>query len=341
MSAKALLNTTPHPTAEQARGRDDRQHLPLLRLTTTTSTRSSRAGRAADQACRGDAALRIGASRRHVGHATHRIDAVERTTGKATYTGDVKLPGMLYARVSCEARIRTHASVRIDASKALALPGVKAVISHDNCTVLWGAGSISGGAQYNDEIKKITKAPPLRVQQPRAVRRRAGGRRRSGRSSHGRRGAAADRGRLRAAAVRPRSRGGAQARRPQIWPEGNLSPNARNETMPIGAKRGNVEEGFAAADHVFEDRYSTSFVHNAQMEPRVVRRGLGGRQAHRLHADRRRRQLPHRHGARSRHPAGKGPRRLPLHGRQLRQQEPEPGRRSDRRDAGEGTPARR
>jgi CO/xanthine dehydrogenase Mo-binding subunit len=28
---------------------------------------------------------------------------------------------------------------------------------------------------------------------------------------------------------------------PQIWPEGNLSPNARNEHVPIGAKRGNVE----------------------------------------------------------------------------------------------------
>ena len=66
-------------------------------------------------------------------------------------------------------------------------------------------------------------------------------------------------------------------------------------------RRGNVEEGFTRADHVFEDRYSTSFVHNAQMEPRVVRRGLGRRQADGLHADRRHRQLPHRHGARSRH----------------------------------------
>jgi xanthine dehydrogenase YagR molybdenum-binding subunit len=56
----------------------------------------------------------------------------------------------------------------------------------------------------------------------------------------------------------------------QIWPEGNLSPNARNELQPIGTRRGNVQDGFAAADHVFEDRYTTSFVHNAQMEPRVA-----------------------------------------------------------------------
>ncbi len=60
-----------------------------------------------------------------VGHATPRIDAVKRVTGTATYTGDIHLPGMLYARVlrspHPHARIR-----RIDVSKALKFPGVKA-----------------------------------------------------------------------------------------------------------------------------------------------------------------------------------------------------------------------
>ena len=91
-----------------------------------------------------------------VGHPTTRIDALERVTGKATYTGDVHLPGMLYARVlrspHPHARIR-----RIDVSKALAMPGVKAIVTHENCNVVWGAGSIAGGMQYNDDIKKITK----------------------------------------------------------------------------------------------------------------------------------------------------------------------------------------
>ena len=158
MSAKALMNATPHPTAEQARmamtGNICRcsgynHYIDAVvaagqppRSTQNPQTRISSASSAVS-------ALNV------VGHDTTRIDAVERTTGKATYSGDVMLPGMLYARVlrspHPHARIR-----RIDASKALALPGVKAVISHDNCTVLWGAGSISGGAQYNDEIKKIT-----------------------------------------------------------------------------------------------------------------------------------------------------------------------------------------
>ena len=34
-----------------------------------------------------------------VGHATTRIDARQRVTGKAVYTNDVQLPGMLFARV--------------------------------------------------------------------------------------------------------------------------------------------------------------------------------------------------------------------------------------------------
>ena len=52
-----------------------------------------------------------------VGHDVPRVDAYERVTGNAPYTRDIKLPGMLYARVLRStvphARIR-----RIDTSKA-------------------------------------------------------------------------------------------------------------------------------------------------------------------------------------------------------------------------------
>src|SRR2546428_12961810 len=62
---------------------------------------------------------------------------------------------MLYARVLRSPH--AHARIRqIDSSKALALPGVKFVLTHENCSVVWGAGSISGGRQYVDDIKKIT-----------------------------------------------------------------------------------------------------------------------------------------------------------------------------------------
>src|SRR6202051_668114 len=74
-----------------------------------------------------------------VGHPAQRIDAVKRVTGTATYTGEIQLPGMLYARVlrspHAHARIR-----RIDTSKAQALPGVKAILTHENCDVVWSSG---------------------------------------------------------------------------------------------------------------------------------------------------------------------------------------------------------
>ncbi|MEE2635969.1 MAG: 2Fe-2S iron-sulfur cluster-binding protein, partial [Acidobacteriota bacterium] len=91
-----------------------------------------------------------------VGPATPRIDAMERVTGRAAYTGDVRLPGMIYGRVLRSPH--PHARVRrIDVSKAVALPGVQAVITNGEAPIVWGAGSVSGGRQYDDRIKAITK----------------------------------------------------------------------------------------------------------------------------------------------------------------------------------------
>lgn len=63
---------------------------------------------------------------RIVGHPVPRLDAVAKVTGRAKYTQDVALPGMLYGRfLRCPypaARLRG-----LDVSRAKALPGVKAV----------------------------------------------------------------------------------------------------------------------------------------------------------------------------------------------------------------------
>ena len=49
-------------------------------------------------------------------------------TGRANYAADINLPGMLYARLKCAPH--AHAIIKkIDVSKALALPGVKAVVT--------------------------------------------------------------------------------------------------------------------------------------------------------------------------------------------------------------------
>ena len=66
-----------------------------------------------------------------VGTSVKRADTLGKVTGQAIYAGDLILPGMLHGKIKrstiAHARIR-----RIDASKALALPGVKAVLTHEN-----------------------------------------------------------------------------------------------------------------------------------------------------------------------------------------------------------------
>jgi len=202
-----------------------------------------------------------------VGHATPRIDALERVTGKATFTNDVRLPGMLYARILRSPH--PHARIRsIDLSKASALPGVRTILTNENCKVVFGAGGISGGQQYNDDVKKITKHRryvfnnPVRfvgdpVAAVAAVNRHV--------AEEALRLIQVDYEVL-DFVLEPEEalKQGAV----QIWPEGNLSLNAQNQAQPMTTRRGSVDEGFKNSDLVFEDRYSTAFVHNAQMEPR-------------------------------------------------------------------------
>ncbi len=58
-----------------------------------------------------------------IGKNVARVDGQEKVTGRALYTGDLKLPGMVHGKVLrcpyAHARIR-----RIDTRKAETLPGV-------------------------------------------------------------------------------------------------------------------------------------------------------------------------------------------------------------------------
>src|SRR5260370_8409158 len=65
---------------------------------------------------------------RGIGVSIPRFDAPEKVTGRTQYVGDVQLSGLLQARLlrspHAHARIK-----RIDASRARALPGVRAVLT--------------------------------------------------------------------------------------------------------------------------------------------------------------------------------------------------------------------
>lgn len=85
-----------------------------------------------------------------VGKNVRKIDAVEKVTGTARYTTDVKLPKMLYGKV-----LRSpypHAEiVSIDTSKAEALPGVKAVATYKN----------TSQTKFNTSATSTFTIPPL------------------------------------------------------------------------------------------------------------------------------------------------------------------------------------
>ncbi len=159
MSAKAVLAAHPHATREQIRAGMTGN---ICRCSNynryVAATLAAAAGTAGNPKITmiDNAAGENVQPLKTLGRATTRIDARQRVTGKATYTSDVSVPGMLYARVLRSPH--PHARiVKIDASKALAMPGVKAVVSHENCAFVWGAGSVAGGRQYVEEVKKITK----------------------------------------------------------------------------------------------------------------------------------------------------------------------------------------
>ncbi len=200
-----------------------------------------------------------------VGHDVPRIDAYERVTGRATYTRDITLPGMLYARVLRSPH--PHARiVSIDTSRAEALPGVRSVIHHETHQVPYGSGSIAGGRQYSDAAKDMTvhkrymfDNPVRHVGQPIAAV------------------AAVDRHIAEEAldlidieweelpfVLDPIEAKSPDA--PRVWPEGNIGLNAQNRPEPMGGTRGDPSP--ANADRLFMDRYTTAFVQDAQLEPR-------------------------------------------------------------------------
>jgi CO/xanthine dehydrogenase Mo-binding subunit len=189
-----------------------------------------------------------------LGHSTPRIDALKRVTGTATYTGDIHLAGMLYARVLRSPH--AHARIRsIDLSKAKALPGVKAILTRDNCDVIWASGDTRNKRYLFNNPVRFAGDPVAAVA---AINRHI----------------AEEATRLIVVdyEVLPFVLDPEEALKPgapEIQPGGNLSANVQGKHEPEVYRRGSVEEGFRAADRVFEDSYSSVHHNNAQLEPRV------------------------------------------------------------------------
>lgn len=87
-----------------------------------------------------------------VGTRPIRHDGLEKVTGQARYGADINLPEMLYGKILRSPH--AHARVRsIDAGRALALPGVKAVVTSEDLPQLSGkAIDLGEGAMQNPKF---------------------------------------------------------------------------------------------------------------------------------------------------------------------------------------------
>jgi len=189
-----------------------------------------------------------------VGKKTPRIDAYERVTGRAQYTGDLQLPRMLYARV-----LRSsvpHAKIlSIDTSKAEKLPGVKAIIHHGNAQVPWSSGGLTHRRYiFNNPVRYVGDPVAAVAATDRYIAEDA----------------------LKLIEVKyeriPYVLDANEALKPdapKITPNGNLSVGNGPFSAPIEESWGDVEQGFKQADKIFEDTYISKHVNNAQIERRV------------------------------------------------------------------------
>src|SRR5208283_4825834 len=66
-----------------------------------------------------------------IGRSVPKIDARVKLTGEALYAGDLKFPNMLFGKILTSPHAHAHI-LRIDTSEAERLPGVKAVITHED-----------------------------------------------------------------------------------------------------------------------------------------------------------------------------------------------------------------
>ncbi|KAI3590275.1 Xanthine dehydrogenase, molybdenum binding subunit [Cupriavidus sp. U2] len=75
-----------------------------------------------------------------IGHSVKRTDLLDKVTGNAKYVSDMPMAGLLHARLK-RCNVAHARIVGIDTSAALALPGVKAILTHENVPRVLHAGS--------------------------------------------------------------------------------------------------------------------------------------------------------------------------------------------------------
>ena len=130
MTSKALLDSTPTPDDEQIKHALKDTYCRCTGYVSVIAAIKDAAGQLRGEVAESVPALPSTRTPLNVvGKPLPRPDAVAKVTGTAKYTDDFAFPGMLYAR-TLRAGV-PHARIKhIDTSRAKALPGVVAVLTH-------------------------------------------------------------------------------------------------------------------------------------------------------------------------------------------------------------------
>lgn len=214
-----------------------------------------------------------------VGKSVARVDAVDKVTGRALYTSDLKLPGMLHGAFLRS--LHAHARIKkIDTSQAEKLPGVKAVLTQasvagrvarivDEALGTSTEANLFAGNKVTCHGEKIAAVAALtREIAEEAVR------------------LIVVDYKLLPALVDSRDAVKSDATNildespPVPGPDFLTSPlqgfnpeysaNLRNVLQSTEQEQENVEERFAQSDHVFEDSYVVPRAHQSYIEPQVA-----------------------------------------------------------------------
>ncbi|MGH9115867.1 MAG: molybdopterin-dependent oxidoreductase [Acidimicrobiales bacterium] len=243
MTAKALLSENPHPSEQEVRSYIRGN---LCRCTGYAKIVDAIMAASGKPAERRDRASEL----KVVGHSVPRTDSMEKVTGRAPYAFDMILPGMVYGEI-----LRSpvpHARIRsIDTSRAGAIPGVLAVYTqqdmpqnHYGAFVADETALADGVVRYAGEGVAAVIATTEQI----ALR--------------GIEAIDVDYEPL-PGVFDPEAAMAEGA--PQLHPGAERNVVAHNRVAA-----GDIEAGFAAADHVFEDRFVTSRQCHACMEPHAV-----------------------------------------------------------------------
>ena len=184
----------------------------------------------------------------YIGSNVRRLDAPSKVSGSLRYAGDMTMPGMLHMQV----KRSPHAHARIvsiDTSAAEALEGVECVVTHKDVPGEDGFGVFvhDQPIMARDKVRYVGEAIAAVAAEDLATARRA-----------------LDLIRIEyeelPAVFDPFEAMKAGAPKIHDYAEGNL-------TKHIPVRKGDVEAGFAEADLVLEETYSTQAVEHAYLEP--------------------------------------------------------------------------